>query len=147
MTWDDHPYFSSSTGGKSHLGKAVNQSSLKRGGAMLTGPQWIKSVLLTVLLSFTVPTTAIALALAAMAGARYVPGFEPAGQAGFWRLEAFLAIFGSGCPFWGLLTIGTTGGFVGGLFGLFNGYRDRQFGHPTDYARTNPVAGRPASLR
>jgi len=75
-------------------------------------------LLLTVLLSFTAPVVLLVLGVALVSAAALTPGFEAIGQLGYTHLLGFLETFGDGCPFMGILTIGGTGAFAGGLFGL-----------------------------
>lgn len=86
----------------------------------------LQSVGLTILLSFTAPAVVIALVLATAAGLSVLPGCEAIGTLSLAQVKAFLAVFGSGCPLAGVLTIALTGAFAGGLFGVFNAtWRDR----------------------
>ena len=74
-------------------------------------------LLLTILLSFTAPVVLLTLGLAVVSAASLMPGVGAIGQQGYWYLLGFLETFGDGCPFMGILTIGSTGAFAGGLFG------------------------------
>lgn len=86
-------------------------------------PNFLRSLALTVFLCFVAPFAVVAVFLAAIVGIGYVPGFETAGQAGINQLSQFLAVFGSGCPFEGILVIGLTCGLVGALFDTYSFYR------------------------
>ncbi|MGK7874116.1 MAG: hypothetical protein AB4426_12620 [Xenococcaceae cyanobacterium] len=83
----------------------------------------LRSLLLTTLLSFSAPIILVGGMLAALSVVSCVPGFALLGQTGANQMLEFLAIFGSGYPVQGILTIGFTSGIVGGLFDLFNFYR------------------------
>lgn len=82
-----------------------------------------RSLLLTTLLSFVTPIILVGGILLALSIVTYVPGFGLFGQICEIQILEFLAVFGTGCPVQGILTIGFTCGIVGGLFDLFNFYR------------------------
>lgn len=84
-------------------------------------------LMLTMLLSFAFPIIFVGGGLASLALLHYLPSFEAIAQFGIERTLQFLAVFGSGCPVAGVLTIGLTCGFVGGLFTLCTNYRYRHF--------------------
>jgi hypothetical protein len=86
-------------------------------------PNHFRSLVLTTLFGFTTPIIVVGGTLASLSILGYVPGFSRLGHLGASQLLEFLAIFGNGCPLQGILTIGLTGGVVGGLFDLFNFYR------------------------
>jgi hypothetical protein len=52
----------------------------------------------------------------------YIPGLVLLGKSGALEILNFLAIFGDGHPFQGVLTLGLAAGIVGILFDLFNFY-------------------------
>ena len=52
-----------------------------------------------------------------------VPGLDSVGQAGTTQILQFLATFGSGCPFQGVMTIGSACSIVGALFDTYAFYR------------------------
>ncbi|HEY9892743.1 MAG TPA: hypothetical protein V6D37_13265 [Candidatus Sericytochromatia bacterium] len=83
-------------------------------------PNFLRSLALTIFLSFIAPIVLVAVLLACLAGIGYIPGFESVGQAGTTQLLQFLAVFGSGCPLQGLMVIGFVCGLVGALFDTYS---------------------------
>jgi len=86
-------------------------------------PNFLRSLALTIFLSFVAPIVLVAVLLGAFAGIGYIPGLESVGQAGTTQLSQFLAVFGSGCPLEGLMVIGFTCSVVGALFDTYSFYR------------------------
>ncbi len=86
-------------------------------------PNYLRSLALTVFLCFVAPFAVVAVLLSCLIGIGYVPGFESVGQAGTIQLLQFLAVFGSGCPFQGIMVFGFTCGLVGALFDTYSFYR------------------------
>lgn len=86
-------------------------------------PNYLRSLALTVFLCFVAPFAVVALLLACLIGIGYVPGFETSGSSGTSQLLQFLAVFGSGSPFEGIMVIGFTCGLVGALFDTYSFYR------------------------
>ncbi|MEW6490985.1 MAG: hypothetical protein AB1589_00325 [Cyanobacteriota bacterium] len=86
-------------------------------------PNYLRSLVLTVLLCFVAPIVVVTVLLAALGIMAYIPGFEPFGQAGNLQILNFLAVFGSGCPLQGVTTIGCTCSLVGALFDTYAFYR------------------------
>lgn len=85
-------------------------------------PTLLRSLLLTSFLSFHTPIILLTGVLAAISAIGYVPGFETISQAGAAELLKFLAVFGSGCPFEGVIVIGLTCSLVGALFDTYAFY-------------------------
>ncbi len=85
-------------------------------------PHLMRSLLLTLLLSFTTPLLLLSGVLVTFCAISYIPGIALFGQVGEGQLLAFLSTFGSGYPIQGMLIIGATCSTVGGLFDLFNFY-------------------------
>lgn len=98
----------------------------------------IRSVLLSMIVSFTAPVAIIGLMLAVSYGidglssmsCLGVPGSSPLnGEAGLdfvnmaSQITGFLVIFGRGSPVEGILILGLASSVAGGLFDLFNSYR------------------------
>ena len=86
-------------------------------------PNFLRSLILTILLSFIAPIVVVIVLLAALAGIAYIPGVATIGQAGTTQLLQFLAVFGSGCPLQGIIVIGLTCSLVGALFDTYSFYR------------------------
>ncbi len=86
-------------------------------------PNFLRSLLLTTLLSFVAPIALVIVLLAALSGIGCIPGLETISQAGTAQLSQFLAVFGSGCPVEGVIVIGLTCSFVGALFDTYAFYR------------------------
>ena len=101
----------------------LSESSTYLNFDMTTLPNFLRSLLLTSLLSFAAPILLVGGVLAALSIVSYVPGFTLVSQTGATQVLRFLATFGSGCPIQGMLTIGLTCSFAGSLFDVFNFYR------------------------
>lgn len=86
-------------------------------------PNFLRSLVVTILLSFVAPIVVIIVLLAALSAIGYVPGLEAVGQTGTTQLLQFLSVFGSGCPFQGIIIIGFTCSLVGALFDTYSFYR------------------------
>lgn len=86
-------------------------------------PNFLRSLVLTVFLSFVAPFVVVIVLLAAFSAIGYVPGLETSGQAGTTQLFNFLAVFGSGCPIQGVIVISCTCSLVGALFDTYAFYR------------------------
>lgn len=82
-------------------------------------------LILTIFFSFATPIIVVGILLAGLALIHLIPGFEAIAQGGIDGVLQFLATFGNGYPISGILTIGLTCGFVGGLFQVGTGYRYR----------------------
>lgn len=66
--------------------------------------------------------------LATLAGIGYIPGLAIIGQSGTTQLLQILSVFGSGCPFQGIMVIGFACSLVGALFDAYIFYRDQILG-------------------
>lgn len=86
-------------------------------------PNFLRSLALTILLSFVAPIVLITVLIATSSGISYIPGLETIGQTGTTQLLSFLAVFGSGCPLQGVMVIGLTCSLVGALFDTYAFYR------------------------
>jgi hypothetical protein len=86
-------------------------------------PNYLRSLVLTILLCFVAPILLVIVLFAALGVMSYLPGLESAGQTATVQLLKFLAIFGAGCPFQGIMTIGSTCSVVGALFDTYAFYR------------------------
>ena len=84
---------------------------------------WLLSLSLSTFFGFTVPIVTSAAILVVLWGLSYIPLFGAIAEYNIHRVLAFLAVFGSGHPVVGSLTIGGAWGFVGGLFDLCTPYR------------------------
>jgi hypothetical protein len=82
----------------------------------------LRSLLLTISLSFTLPVLLVGSILAVLSGIAYLPGIALVGQIGFHGVISFLTDFGNGYPLQGIFIIGATCGMVGGAFDMFNFY-------------------------
>lgn len=87
-------------------------------------PHFLRSVLLTSLLSFVAPLLLIAAGLTSFSLIGLVPPLQAVGRSGEELILHFLATFGSGCPLQGCLAIAMTFGLVGALFDTY-----ASFGH------------------
>jgi hypothetical protein len=86
-------------------------------------PNYFRSLVLTILLCFVAPILVVIALFAAVGVMSYVPGLEGAGQTSTLQLLKFLATFGSGCAFQGVMTIGSTCSLAGALFDTYAFYR------------------------
>ncbi len=85
-------------------------------------PNYLRSLLLTSILSFAAPILLLGGMLASVSILRYIPVLENIGQTSTAQILKFLAIFGSGCPFEGLMVIGFTCSIAGALFDTYAFY-------------------------
>ncbi|MGE5658973.1 MAG: hypothetical protein ACM37W_20450 [Actinomycetota bacterium] len=86
---------------------------------MSIGPNFLRSVLLTSLFSFVVPTLLIGGGWTSFCLISYLPFLKGIGQSGADLIWQFLATFGSGHPLQGFLVIGITFSLVGALFDAY----------------------------
>lgn len=82
----------------------------------------LRSLILTILLSFSSPIIFVGGVLALLSIMGYLPGIGIFSQVGSTEILKFLAVFGNGCPVEGALIIAVTCSGVGVLFDLFNFY-------------------------
>ena len=83
---------------------------------------FLRSLLLTITLTFTTPILLIGGTLASFFIVGYIPGLEGIGSHSIGKVMDFLIIFGNGCPVEGALVIGLTCSFVGALFDTYAFY-------------------------
>ena len=86
-------------------------------------PNFLRSLLLTIILSFVAPVLLIGSGLASLSLLCFVPGLQRTGQAVVEQILQFLATFGSGSSWRGLVAIGLTCSLVGALFDTYAFYR------------------------
>ena len=91
------------------------------------------SVFLAASISFCLPVLLFSSILVLLALVGYVPGFYEIANEGTLYIVNFLAVFGSGKPLWGIITLGITVSIAGILLDLLNFYRyqslrDNDFG-------------------
>lgn len=86
-------------------------------------PNFLRSLLLTIIFSFITPTLIIGGGLVIVFLLGYVPGLQAVGGAVAIAMTQFLATFGSGSAFHGLVVIGFTCSLVGALFDTYAFYR------------------------
>jgi hypothetical protein len=86
-------------------------------------PHFLRSLFLTILLSFVAPILLVTLLFAVICAIAYIPGLETTGQVAMTQLLNFLAVFGTGSPLQGATIIGLTCSLVGGLFDTYAYYR------------------------
>lgn len=85
-------------------------------------PNFLRSLLLTSLLTFAAPILLVGGVLASLSILSYIPILEAMGQTGAAQVCMFLAVFGNGCPLEGILVIGLACGLVGALFDTYTFY-------------------------
>jgi len=88
-------------------------------------PNFLRSVLLTIVLSFAAPMLLFGGGLVSLSLIGHISGLAASAQSIAERILQFLATFGSGNPFRGLVVIGITCSLVGALFDTYTFYRDR----------------------
>jgi hypothetical protein len=86
-------------------------------------PNFLRSLLLTIIFSFVAPMLLVGGGLVGVFVLSYIPGWQTTGQAIVAQLVQFLATFGSGNPFRGLVVISMTCSLVGALFDTYAFYR------------------------
>jgi hypothetical protein len=86
---------------------------------------FLRSLSLTVLLSFFAPMLLMSGSLASTWLLTCIPGLNSIGQIPTNMLLTFLDTFGGGCAVQGMLTIGLVCGFVGALFDIYVFYSFR----------------------
>ena len=82
------------------------------------------SLFLTASISFAVPVLLVGCAIAFFNLVAHVPGFWELGDRGTSYIIDFLAVFGSGKPLQGTITLGITVSIVGILLDILNVYRN-----------------------
>ena len=92
-------------------------------------PNYVRSLLLTVLISFVVPIAILGTSLAGLSISSHFPGVATIAQLTFHQMLIFLKIFGSGSAIDGLFIIGITCGVVGGLFDTYIYYQTYRYQH------------------
>lgn len=90
---------------------------------MSISPSFLRSLVLTSLISFIAPIALVIVLLATFSVIGYIPMVEPLGQTVTTQLLQFLAVFGSGCPLQGVMLIGFVCSLVGALFDIYACYR------------------------
>jgi hypothetical protein len=84
---------------------------------------FLRSLILTIIFSFTVPLIFVGALLASFMLLQHIPGLQNAATALASLMLQFLATFGSGTPIRGLITIALTCSFVAVLFDTYVHYR------------------------
>ena len=90
---------------------------------MRVASSFIVSLVLTATISFSIPVAIVGLALGLAIIIGLIPGFMVFGHQTVSGILEFLAVFGTGKPVAGAITLGLASSFVGVLFDLFNIYR------------------------
>ena len=91
------------------------------------------SVFIAACISFSLPVLLFGTVLGFLALVSYIPGFFEVCNQGTLYIMNFLAVFGTGKPFWGIITLGITISIAGILLDISNFYRyqrlrDKDFG-------------------
>jgi hypothetical protein len=86
-------------------------------------PPFLRSLLVTSLLSFLLPLAILGAARMGLLLVSSIPLLAELGNSGNRSLVEFLATFGSGHPVEGVLAIGLTCSLVGSLFDVFASHR------------------------
>ena len=86
-------------------------------------PNFLRSLMLTILLSFVAPIFLFGGVLVSLCLIGYIPGIERVAQVIAEQILQFLATFGRRNPFQGLVVIALTCSFVGALFDTYAFYR------------------------
>lgn len=77
------------------------------------------SLMLTTIISFATPALVIGLVFGILLILGYIPGLTILGHCGTVQISTFLAVFGTGDPFEGLMILGLAFAVVGFLFDIF----------------------------
>ena len=83
---------------------------------------FLVSLLITTIISFTAPALVIGIFLGVLLVFGYIPGLALVGKCGVVQISDFLAVFGSGSPFEGVIILGLAFAVVGFFFNIFNFY-------------------------
>ena len=86
-------------------------------------PNFLCSLLLAIVFSFVAPILLVGGVLVSLSLIGYIPGPEGLAESVAEQILHFLATFGSGNPFQGLVVIGLTCSLVGALFDTYAFYR------------------------
>lgn len=92
-------------------------------------PNYVRSLLLTMLISFVVPVAILGMMLAGLSMSSHFPGVAAIAHITLQQMLIFLKIFGSGRAIDGLGTIGITCSLVGGLFDTYTYYQSHRYQH------------------
>lgn len=84
---------------------------------------FLLSISLAALVSFAAPVILVGSILGVFSIISYFPGLVMFGNQGAIQILEFLAVFGNGKPFQGVLTLGLTVSVVGILLDVLNFYR------------------------
>jgi len=90
-------------------------------------PNYVRSLLVTMVISFIFPVTILSIGLAGLSISSHVPVVATIAQASLGLTLNFLKIFGSGCAVGGIVTIGATCSLVGGLFDTYTFYQSYRY--------------------
>lgn len=108
---------------------------------MSTLPKSLRSLILTVLLSFAAPIFLAAIALTAFSLLSYLPGVSQWGETSCSNLKLFLSTFGAGSAVQGIVTIGIVSSIAGALFDFYALFRYRQLGSYSSTSSRPPGKG------
>ncbi|MBL1174395.1 hypothetical protein [Pantanalinema sp. GBBB05] len=90
---------------------------------MMTLPMLLRSLLLASMLSFAVPLLVLGVLIFCLSLFTWLPVSEAVAQIGLEQLLKFLAVFGQGDAFQGVIIIGSTCSLVGTLFDSYAYYQ------------------------
>ena len=90
---------------------------------MRVASSFIVSLVLTATISFALPVVIVGLIFTFAVIVSLIPGLIAFGHQSVDSILEFLAVFGTGKPITGIVTLGLACSFVGVLFDLFNIYR------------------------
>jgi hypothetical protein len=105
------------------LAATMLTGSLLTENSMRIAPNFVLSLVLTTIICFTVPIIVLGAILGICSIASYLPGLMGFGKQGAIIILEFLAIFGNGKPFNGVMVLGLTISIAGVLLDLLNFYR------------------------
>ena len=100
-----------------------SQVFYKASGNMRIASNSIVSLFMTAIIIFILPIAIVGFMLGSVLIVSLIPGFMELGSQSVDSILQFLAVFGSGKPVAGMITLSLAGSFVGILFDLFNIYR------------------------
>jgi hypothetical protein len=101
----------------------INDRCFTPGKAASMGlKSFLRSILVTVTFSFTVPIVLIGLVVVSLSIVANLPWVTAAGQTAVEQVLMVLSTFGNGSPLEGAIVIGLTCSLVGALFDTYNFY-------------------------
>ena len=90
---------------------------------MLRLPNFLRSLLTTIIICFLAPLGLVGALMLVLIGISQISPLSPFSQSFIQQIQGFLAVFGSGHALHGLVIIGLASSIAGALFDIFTFYR------------------------